>query len=86
MNEKSKPFANIAAKANIWCQPTSQDADVEPYFLRPFIPGDLLVHFLQTRDVRTTRQELTIRQHIEYEQSRFFQNHSQEGLAFEDLE
>jgi hypothetical protein len=83
---KTAPSANIAAKPNVWCQPTNQDVDADPYFLQPIIPGDLLVHFLKTRDVRTTRRELTARQHVEYEQSRFFQNFAQEGLAFEELE
>ena len=76
--------ANVSVKANVWCDPDGDGTDV-PYFLQPIIPGDLLVHLLGTRDVRTTRQGLTARQQVEYEQSRFFQNHGQEGLAFEEV-
>ena len=73
---------NIAIKANIWCVADQTDPEAVPYFLQPIIPGDLLVEFLGTRDTRITRRELTPTQHCEYEQSRFFQQHGQEGLAF----
>jgi hypothetical protein len=79
------PLPNIAIKANVWCQPDLPNPDDIPYFLQPVIPGDLLVHFLGTREVRTVRQQLTPRQLWEYGQSRFFQNHGQEGLAFEEV-
>jgi len=75
--------SNIAVKPNIWCDPAQADVNDVPYFLQDIIPGDLLVHILGTLDVRTTRTQLTRRQHLEYEQSRFFQNHGQTGLAFE---
>ena len=74
---------NISIKANIWSVAEQADESAVPYFLQPIIPGDLLVEFLGTRDTRTTRRELTASQHREYEQSRFFQHHGQEGLAFE---
>ena len=80
---KTRFIPNIAVKANIWCDPSQKDTDAAPYFLQEVIPGDLLVEFLGTRDVRVTKRELTRRQHEEYEQSRFFQNHGQEGLSFE---
>jgi hypothetical protein len=81
---KNTSQSNIAVKPNIWCDPVQADLNDVPYFLQEIIPGDLLVHFLDTRDVRTTRSQLTHRQHVEFEQSRFFQNHGQTGLAFED--
>lgn len=74
---------NIAVKPNIWCDPVQIHTEESPYFLQEIIPGDLLVEFLGTRDVRTTRNQLTRDQHREFEQSRFFQSHGQEGLAFE---
>lgn len=82
---KTSANANIAVKPNIWCDPEVRNPDDNPYFLKPTIPGDLLVQFLGTRDVRVTRRELTERQLVEYGQSRFFQNHGQEGLAFQDV-
>ncbi len=77
------PKPNIAVKANIWCEPQQLDPDAPPYFLQEKIPGDLLVEFIGTRDVRTTRAVLTRQQHLEFEQSRFFQQHGQEGVAFD---
>jgi hypothetical protein len=83
MNQSPKP--NIAIKANIWCDPGEGDSDTSgpPYFLQKKLPGDLLIEFLGTREVRITRRELTREEHNEYEQSRFFQEHGQAGLAFE---
>jgi hypothetical protein len=80
-----KPFikSNIAVKANISCDPAQKDSKAVPYFLESIIPGDLRVEFLGTRDRRTTGPTLTREQQHEYEQSRFFQKHGQEGLAFE---
>lgn len=76
---------NIAVKANIWCDPHITRSIESPEYLAPRLPGDLLVHFLGTRDVRIIRRELNKRQKIEYEQARFFQNHGQLGTAFEGL-
>lgn len=76
---------NIAVKANIWCDPHITRAVESPEFLAPILPGDLLVHFLGTRDVRVIERELSRRQLIEYKQARFFQNHGQVGTAFADL-
>lgn len=81
MNRSPKP--NIAVKANIWCDPQQRDPEAVPYFLQEKLPGDLLIEFLGTREVRITRAVLTHEQHREYEQSRFFQGHGQDGLAFE---
>jgi hypothetical protein len=77
---------NIAIPANVWCttaQPGGNDASCD---LQAIIPGDLLVEMLRTRDVRILQRELTRTQRLEYEQSRFFQYHGQEGLAFEQLD
>jgi len=74
---------NISISSNIWCaqaQPGGNDAGCD---LQSIIPGDLLVEILRTRDVRILQRELTRTQRYEYEQSRFFQNNGQEGLAFE---
>lgn len=79
----SHPTPNIAIKANICCDADQTNSDAVPYFLQRIIPGDLLVEFLGTRDTRITRRELTAIQHREYEQSRFFQQHGQEGVAFQ---
>lgn len=76
---------NIAVKANIWCDPHMTRAVESPEFLAPKLTGDLLVHFLGTRDVRVIERELSRRQFIEYKQARFFQNHGQIGTAFTDL-
>ena len=81
MNRSPKP--NIAVKANIWCDPRQRDPEAVPYFVRDQIPGDLLIEFLGTRDVRIIERELTREQYLEFKQSRFFQRHGQEGLAFE---
>ena len=78
-----KPMPNVAVKANIWCDPNHGQSTDVPYFLQEILPGDLLVEFLGTRDVRATRTALTRDQHREYEQSRFFQRHGQRGIAFE---
>lgn len=75
--------SNIDVKANIWCDPDRNEVLEPPYFLQELIPGDLLVELLGSRDSRLTRRELTPDQHREYEQSRFFQQHGQTGLAFE---
>jgi hypothetical protein len=77
------PTPNIAVKANIWCNPQQLDPDAVPYFMQDLLPGDLLIEFLQTRDVRVIERELTREQYLEFKQSRFFQRHGQEGLAFE---
>jgi hypothetical protein len=82
---KQNLLANVAVKPNVWCAHDVLDPDDTPYFLQEIIPGDLLVEFLRTRDVRTLRSTLTTRQQVEYQQSRFFQHHGQKGLAFEDL-
>jgi hypothetical protein len=74
--------SNVGVKANIWCDLAHQDIEHPPYFLQDILPGDLLVELVGTRDVRVTRRRLTPEQHYEYEQSRFFQKHGQEGLAF----
>ena len=79
---QTPPSPNIAVKANIWCYVDQTDVDAVPYFLQPIIPGDLLIEFIGTRDTRTTRRELTHVQQREDEQSRFFQQHGQEGIAF----
>lgn len=76
--------SNIAVKANIWCNPHQLEDLNSPEFLQSIIPGDLLVHFLGTRDVRFIERELTPRQLIEYKQARFFQKHGQEGIAFQN--
>ena len=77
--------SNIAVKPNIWCAPMIYETVESPEFLAPFIPGDLLVHFLGSRDVRVIERKLTARQLIEYKQARFFQSHGQKGLAFESI-
>lgn len=77
------PSPNIAVKANIWCDPHITRAIESPEFLAPRLPGDLLVHFLGTRDVRVIEEVLSRRQMAEYLQSRFFQNHGQEGVAYQ---
>ncbi|MBA3351313.1 MAG: hypothetical protein H0U23_02600 [Blastocatellia bacterium] len=79
----NRASANIGVKPNVWCNREQETDDAIPYFLKDTIPGDLLVHFLGTRDLRPLQHELTRRQREEYEQSRFFQHHGQEGLAFE---
>jgi hypothetical protein len=76
-------ISNIAVKANIWCDKEQKNGKAVPYFLEDIIPGDLLVEFIGTRDSRIIAERLTSTQRHEYEQSRFFQNHGQEGLAFE---
>lgn len=78
------PKSNVTVKPNVWCDGNQTDEDVVPYFLEGILPGDLLVEFLGTRDERTIRSKLSPRQQFEYRQSRFFQRHGQEGLAFED--
>ena len=83
MSVKSTIIPNIAVKSNVWCDPQQPDTEGAPYFLEAVLPGDLLVEFLGTRDVRTIRAQLTPRQCVEYEQSRFFQQHGQEGIAFD---
>lgn len=75
--------SNVSVKPNVWCDPGQPETDIVPYFLQSIIPGDLLVHFLGSRDVREIQHHLTPRQRLEYEQSRFFQPHGQEGTAFE---
>jgi len=74
---------NIAVKPNIWCELARTHTEDAPYFLQEIIPGDLLVEFLGTRDLRATRSQLTRDQHREFEQSRFFQPHGQKGLAYD---
>lgn len=83
MTMQNPTVPNIAVKPNIWCDLEQTVESKEPYFLQDIIPGDLLVHFLGTRDSRTIRSTLTPIQNEEYEQSRFFQRHGQEGLSFE---
>jgi len=74
---------NIAIASNIWCATAQPGGNEALCDLQSIIPGDLLVEILRTRDVRILQRELTPTQRREYEQSRFFQNHGQEGLAFE---
>ena len=73
--------ANIAVKANVWCNPLERDPGAIPYCLQEILPGDLLIEFLGTLDVRTLDQEMTPEQQREFQQSRFFQRHGQEGEA-----
>lgn len=77
-----QPVSNIAVKANIWCNPNMTEVVQSSEFLQPILPGDLLVHLIGTTDVRFIDRDLTRRQLIEYKQSRFFQNHGQEGIAY----
>lgn len=86
----SESIANVAIKPNVWCQCAEhvdeegdQDDSTPPFFLKQFVPGDLLVELLGTRDKRTLESELNERQLYEYRQSRFFQNKGQLGIAFE---
>jgi len=74
---------NIAIKPNISCDPRQRDPEAIPYFIQDELPGDLLVEFLRTRDVRVLRDKLTAMQLMEYEQSRFFQSYGQNGIAFD---
>ena len=77
---------NIAIPSNIWCATAQSGGNDASCDLQAIIPGDLLVEILRTRDVRILQRELTKTQRQEYEQSRFFQYHGQEGLAFEQLD
>lgn len=75
--------ANIAVKANVWCVSDQNETGSPPYFLQSVIPGDLAVELLGSKDLRITQKHLTQAQHIEFEQSKFFQKYGQEGLAFD---
>jgi hypothetical protein len=50
-----------------------------------WIPGDLMVEFVGTRDKRWLSRTLTPRQMEEYLAYRFFLRYGQSGLAFRDL-
>lgn len=80
---KILPQPNIAVKPNVWCDPKQKNPEAIPYCLETILPGDLMVEFLGTREVRVVRHQLTREQLYEYEQSRFFQKNGQEGTAFE---
>ncbi len=75
--------ANVGVKANVWCNPQEKDPKAIPYCLQEILPGDLLVAFIGDLDARTLDRELSAEQRREFEQSRFFQRHGQEGKAFE---
>jgi len=80
---KRNLVSNIAVKPNIHFIKEEIGEDSAPDLLWAVIPGDLRVEFLGTRDARILRRELTKIQREEYEQSRFFQKHGQNGVAYE---
>ena len=75
--------SNIIVKSNVWIDKQSPD-NKWPHAAAQHIPGDLMVEFLGTRDLRVLQTELTARQMEEYLAYRFFLYRGQSGLAFRD--
>jgi len=79
----AKEDSNISVAANIWADISRPDKDPGAYAAVSFVPGDLRVHLLGTRDRRVLERTLTEKQYREYCFCRFFAPHGQEGIAFE---
>jgi hypothetical protein len=79
----AKEDSNISVAANIWADISRPDKDPGVYAAVSFVPGDLRVHLLGTRDKRILERTLTEKQYREYCFCRFFAPHGQEGIAFE---
>jgi hypothetical protein len=76
-------IANIAVAANVWLDVDHPDADPGSHAVLAFIPGDLRVNLLDTRDVRSLNLALTEQQKREYQYCRFFAPHGQQGTAYQ---
>jgi hypothetical protein len=75
--------ANILVKSNVWIDKGSPH-NSWPHPASAWIPGDLMVEFVGSRDKRLLKTALTERQMAEYLAYRFFLYHGQTGLAFRD--
>jgi len=80
---KKTPSANVSVAANIWLDARLPAADPGRHAALDFIPGDLRVNLLGTRDVRALDLALTDKQKREYRYCRFFAPHGQQGTAYE---
>ncbi len=74
---------NLSVAANIWLDVRRPDADPGQYAALAFIPGDLRVNLLGTRDVRALHLVLTEKQKREYRYCRFFAPYGQEGTTYQ---
>lgn len=77
------PSANVSVAANIWTDVLHPEEDPGSHAPLAFIPGDLRVNLLGTRDTRTLNLVLTDKQKREYRYCRFFAPHGQAGTSFE---
>jgi hypothetical protein len=77
------PSPNVSVAANLWLDVQHPDADPGPYAALAFIPGDLRVNLLGTRDVRSLNLALTDKQRREYRYCRFFAPHGQQGTTYQ---
>ncbi len=73
--------SDIYIASNMWTRPDGQEPT--PYEAAKFVPGDLMVELVGTRDKRVLATALTRKQDEEYRIYRFFLHHGQSGLAFD---
>jgi len=74
---------NVMVKSNVWINPKDLNGEY-PHAARDYIPGDLMVSLLRTRDTRTLERHMTRRQIFEYKAYRFFLYRGQSGKAVEE--
>ncbi len=73
---------NIQVKSNVWINKDSPN-ETWAHEAARWIPGDLMVEFIGTRDKLWLERGLTKKQMDEYLAYRFFLYRGQEGLAFD---
>jgi hypothetical protein len=72
-------------KSNVWID-KDHPQNEWPHVAADYIPGDLMIEFLGTRDKQVIRKRMTQKQSDEYLAYRFFLFHGQTGLAYLERE
>ncbi len=75
--------SNLVIISNLWIDTDRPDATTA-WSCQEAIPGDLMVQFVGSRDVREINSALTTKQLREYKERRFFRFHGESGTAFEN--
>lgn len=74
--------SNLVIISNLWIDADRPEATTA-WTCQAQIPGDLMVHFVGSRDVREINSALTARQLREYKERRFFRFYGESGTAYE---
>lgn len=73
--------SNLVIISNLWIDPEHPETTTA-WSCQAQVPGDLMVHFVGSRDVREINSVLTAKQIREYKERRFFRFHGETGTAF----